>query len=141
MPTLSASMTHLERLQQRGIRRLGTPKSGFRYITASGKRASAADVERARKLALPPAWKNVFIAPNARSHLQAVGQDARGRWQYRYDPKFLEKRQQEKYRRLQRFALALPKMRQAVQAGFRKRDLSRERVMACILRILSTCFL
>jgi DNA topoisomerase I len=134
-------MTLLERLQTTGLRRKGTVKSGFRYVTAGGKKVSASDLKRIRGLAIPPAWKNVFIASNPRAHLQAVGQDARGRWQYRYDPGFLEKRQQEKYRRLQRFALALPRMRSTVQENLRRKDFGRERVMACILRILATCFL
>jgi len=134
-------MTELEKLRSRGIRRQGTPRSGFRYKSADGRRLAAKDLERIRALRIPPAWKNVAIAPSPRAHLQAVGQDARGRWQYRYDPKFLEKRQQAKYERLVHFARALPRIRQAVHKDLLRDDASYECVMACIVRILATCFL
>jgi DNA topoisomerase-1 len=134
-------MTELEKLQQRGIRRLGTPRSGFRYRTADGQAVPAKEVERIRLLRIPPAWKHVSISPSRRANLQAVGQDAKGRWQYRYDPKFLERRQQAKYERLVHFARALPQLRQTVHRDLMRDDSSRECVMACIVRILATCFM
>jgi DNA topoisomerase-1 len=73
--------------------------------------------------------------------LQAIGKDAAGRWQYVYHENHVRKRQQKKFNRLLKFGQAVPRMRQVVRRDLRKKDLSRERVMACIVRILSTCFM
>lgn len=134
-------MTRIERLQQNGIRRLGTPKRGFRYRTAEGGSPSKKDLERIRSLVLPPAWKDVVISPSSTAALQAVGRDAAGRWQYRYSDGHVRRRETEKFRRLVGFARALPKMRAAVARDLALPGLPREKVLACILRILSTCFL
>ncbi|HVE87713.1 MAG TPA: DNA topoisomerase IB [Myxococcales bacterium] len=132
--------TQLERLQRTGHRRLGTPRSGFRYVRAGGRAVSAKDRERIAALHLPPAWTDVFISPSPTARLQAIGKDAAGRWQYRYHPAFLRRQQARKYDRLQAFARALPGMRRHVAADLRRPGLPREKVMACALRILSTCF-
>jgi DNA topoisomerase I len=73
--------------------------------------------------------------------LQAIGQDVAGRWQYIYHDQHIKKREQKKLNRLLRFAETVPRMRRVVGKNLRRKDLSRERVMGCILRILSTCFL
>jgi len=73
--------------------------------------------------------------------LQAIGKDAAGRWQYIYHDQHVKKREQKKFERLLRFAESVPLMRRVVGRDLRKRDLGRERVMACILRILLTCFM
>jgi len=134
-------MTRIERLQRTGIRRLGSPKKGFRYVTSSGGPAGAEDLRRIRALVLPPAWKDAAIAASPRSVLQAVGRDKAGRWQYRYNDAHVRRREEEKFRRLVHFLEALPKMRAAVRRDLALSGLPREKVMACILRILSTCFL
>ena len=69
-------MTKLERLQNIGIRRLGSPKRGFRYQSQNG-RLTKADLERIEKLKIPPAWVDVAINPAAKGRVQAVGRDAR----------------------------------------------------------------
>jgi DNA topoisomerase-1 len=138
---LAAPVTRIEKLQTTGIRRLGTPKRGFRYVTAAGSPPSAADLERIDRLVLPPAWKDVAVNASPSASLQAIGRDAAGRWQYRYSEKHDRRREQNKGRRLVEFAQALPQMRRAVERDLRRPDLDREKVMACILRILSTCFL
>ena len=76
-------MTNLERLQNIGIRRLGTPKRGFRYKPASG-RLTNEDLKRIYDLKIPPAWTDVFINPAPMGKVQAIGKDAAGRWQYLY---------------------------------------------------------
>jgi DNA topoisomerase-1 len=134
-------MTRIEKFHVTGIRRLGSPKRGFRYVTADGKRPSAADLDRIEALVLPPAWKDVAINASVSAALQAVGRDAAGRWQYRYSRRHDSRREQKKRERLVEFAQALPKMRATVERDLRRSDLDREKVMACILRILSTCFL
>jgi DNA topoisomerase-1 len=133
-------MTHLERLQQTGIQRLGR-KNRFRYVTADGSKASRADVARIDALAIPPAWTDVAINRAAGGMLQALGKDAAGRWQYIYHDQHVKQREQKKFKRLVKFAEAVPRMRKMIGQNLRKRDLGRERVMACILRILSTCFM
>lgn len=134
-------MTQIEALQRNGIHRLGTPRSGFRYARSGGGKVSAAEVERIRRMRIPPAWTEVAVNPSPTGRLQAVGKDAAGRWQYRYHASFVEKQQQKKFRRILQFARALPAMRAAVERGLRGPALDHERVMACILRILSTCFI
>jgi DNA topoisomerase-1 len=134
-------MTRIDRLRKNGIRRLGTPKTGFRYRTSEGRRPGAKDLRRIRSLVLPPAWRDVAIAPSPTAVLQAVGRDAAGRWQYRYSDSHVRRRETQKFRRILEFASALPKMRAAVTRDLALAGLPREKVLACILRILSTCFL
>jgi DNA topoisomerase-1 len=133
-------MTALERLQQTGIRRVRAGK-GFAFRTARGRPVPAPEVARIRKLAIPPAWTEVHVAPSAAAKLQAIGKDKAGRWQYRYHPRFRERQEQRKFRKLVDFADALPKMRKRVAHDIRVRGLGRDRVMACAIRVLSTCFL
>src|SRR5579872_5629437 len=80
-----------------GITRLGKP-GRFRYRDASGRAVrDARTLARIRKLAIPPAWKSVWIAPSADTHIQATGRDAKGRKQYRYHPDFIAVRDSTKY--------------------------------------------
>jgi DNA topoisomerase-1 len=134
-------MTTIERLLRDGHRRLGTPSSGFRWVTADGGRLRAPDAERAHALRLPPAWTDVRVSRSAGEKVQAIGRDKAGRWQYRYHPEFTRHRDAAKYRRLLRFAAALPRARQAIDRDLRRRGLPREKVLACAVRILMTCFM
>jgi DNA topoisomerase-1 len=132
-------MRAVDKLRADGIRRLGAPRSGFRYRAADGRRPSRADLERIRTLRLPPAWTDVHIAPKPGAKLQAIGTDAAGRVQYRYHPEFQRRRADAKYRRLLRFAGALPRVRAAVERDLRRGDLSRARVLAAMVRLLERC--
>ncbi len=134
-------MTRIERLQRNGIRRLGTPKRGFRYVSADGRPVARAVRSRIEAITIPPAWKNVFIHPSPRAAVQAIGQDRAGRWQYLYHEAHAARRGQEKFRRLVHFADALPVMRRTVAQHLALPGLRREKVLACILRILSSCFM
>lgn len=134
-------MTTLERLQSIGIRRLGTPERGFRYQTADGGKVSLGDRQRIYELKIPPAWKNVAINPSPNGRVQVVGTDAAGRWQYLYHSNHTRAQGNRKFRRLVKFAEALPKMRRRVAQDLKQQGLARERVLASILRVLSTCFL
>jgi DNA topoisomerase-1 len=134
-------MTQIECLQQKGIRRLGSPQRGFRYVRADGRPVSPQERERIDALKLPPAWKDVAISPAAKSKLQAIGKDGAGRWQYRYHESFTRRQQDEKYKRIVGFARALPRMRHRVSQDLRKQGLGRDKVLACMLRILGTCFI
>ena len=133
-------MTKLERLQSIGIRRLGSPKRGFRYESQNG-RLTKADLERIEKLKIPPAWVNVAINPSAKGRVQAVGRDAAGRWQYLYHEDHTRVQELRKFQRITKFALALPKLRATIRRHLRQPGLGRERVLAAVLRILSTCYM
>ena len=133
-------MTNLERLQTTGIKRLGTPKRGFRYASQNG-RLTPSDLQRIYELKIPPAWTDVAINPATKGKLQAVGKDTAGRWQYLYHESHRRTQELRKFRRLTKFAAAIPKMRASVRRDLRKPGLGRERVLACVLRILSTCFM
>lgn len=134
-------MTAVERLHLRGILRRGTPARGFRYVRADGRRPTRQDLERIELLKIPPAWTDVAInaAPNGR--IQVVGQDAAGRWQYLYHESHVRAQQREKFRRLINFGESLPKLRATIARDLRLPGLPKERVMAAILRILSSSFL
>ena len=134
-------MTNIERLSETGIKRTGSPKSGFRYLPPPGQSISKQDRERIRLMRIPPAWKEVAINPASTGRIQAIGKDARGRWQYLYHESHVRVREANKSQRLVRFVEALPKMRSTVWRHLREPGLGRERVMASILRILSTCFM
>ena len=133
-------MTALERLRDTGIRRVRVGK-GFTFRTARGRPVAAAELPRNPRLAIPPAWTDVFVAPSATAKLQAVGKDKAGRWQYRYHPRFRERQEQRKFRKLVDFADALPRMRRRVARDIRASGLSRDKVLACAIRVLSTCFM
>jgi DNA topoisomerase-1 len=137
----SRSMTVLERLEDTGIRRRGSKERGFRYVRADGRPATKLEVLRIRLLKIPPAWKDVRIHPAPNASVQAIGKDAAGRWQYLYHQARAARREREKFDRLVRFAQALPAMRRAIARDIALPGMPREKVLACVLRILSTCFL
>jgi DNA topoisomerase-1 len=131
----------VDELLENGIRRKRTRSGGFSYRTASGARPDAGVLRRIRDLVIPPAWADVAIAPSPQARVQAVGRDAAGRWQYRYHAGEVERRARRKYERLLQFMRALPALRRRVARDLKRRDLSRDRVLAGIARILLTCFL
>jgi DNA topoisomerase-1 len=110
--------------------------TGFRYVTADGKRANRADSKRIRELAIPPAWEQVWICPHPNGHLQATGRDAKGRKQYIYHPQWHAVRKETKFHRLANFGRALPKIRRRVARDLRLRGLPREKVVAAVVRLL-----
>jgi DNA topoisomerase-1 len=119
-----------------GITRLGKP-GRFRYRDAQSKPVhDGKTLLRIRKLAIPPAWTGVWIAPGANAHLQATGRDAKRRKQYRYHPDFIAIRDSAKYAHLTEFANTLPVLRKRLKSDLRRPDLCRQRVMAAIVTLL-----
>jgi DNA topoisomerase-1 len=109
----------------------------FRYRDARGRAVrDAATLSRIKALAIPPAWEDVWICPAANGHLQATGRDARGRKQYRYHPAFRAKQDGTKYGRLLAFGRALPRLRGRIEADLAKRGLSRDKVLAAVVKLL-----
>ena len=134
-------MTRIEQLCAKGIRRTSSAKRGFRYHRADGRKVTKDDHSRIEALKIPPAWKHVCINSSAAGAIQAVGQDAAGRWQYIYHASHVRRQEKRKFQRLIEFAESLPAMRKTLASHLRATELSRERVMACILRILSQSFI
>jgi DNA topoisomerase-1 len=121
-----------------GITRRRAGKS-FTYLDSKGKRITdAAEILRIRQLAIPPAYRDVWICPSPRGHIQAVGKDARGRTQYRYHPRWRQVRDESKYGRMIDFGKALPAVRRTVNRHLRLPGLPRERVLATVVKLLET---
>ena len=119
-----------------GLTRHGKPGAFF-YKTPAGKRIrDVRTLKRIRKLAIPPAWTDVWIAPSENAHLAATGKDARGRKQYRYHPGFAAVRDRDKYLHLVRFAQSLPRLRRALAADLRRPGLPRQKVVAVVITLL-----
>ncbi|MFE3459605.1 DNA topoisomerase IB [Nocardiopsis aegyptia] len=110
---------------------------GFRYYGPDG--APITDPEelgRIRDLAVPPAWRQVWICPVREGHIQARGTDDEGRLQYVYHPEWRRLRDREKFEDVLAFAERLPRIRAAVAAHLDRRGLDRERVLAAALRLV-----
>lgn len=126
-----------------GLRRAPARGGGFDYLDPRGRRLrDAATLARIRKLAIPPAWTDVWISPQPDSHLQATGRDARGRKQYRYHADWQAGRGQTKFDGLRRFGAVLQRLRRRVQQALAGPDEpTRERVLAALVRLLDTTWL
>ena len=96
------------------------------------------NIERIAKLAIPPAWSHVWIAQQPNGHIQATGRDAKGRKQYRYHARWQTVRSEHKFDRMIQFGISLPKIRARVMADLKRNDLSREHVLAIVVRLLET---
>jgi DNA topoisomerase I len=97
------------------------------------------ELKRIRSLVIPPAWERIWICPKANGHLQATGIDAKGRKQYKYHPRWRAVRDEEKFEKLLLFAEALPKIRAQVDEDMRRPNLTREKVLATVVRLLEVC--
>ena len=124
-----------------GIRRERVGK-GFVYRDASGRLIRrAAELNRIRTLAIPPAYEDVWICPRVNGHLQATGRDARGRKQYRYHAAWRMARDAGKFERMLEFGAALPRIRSRVKAGLAAPIgalPAKEAVLAALVRLLDT---
>jgi DNA topoisomerase-1 len=137
-PIKSAALARLRYVtdQHPGIRRLKSG-GGFRYMDVHGRVIRREDVvDRIRRLAIPPAWTDVWICTDPRGHLQATGRDARRRKQYRYHPDWRATRDETKFDRMQAFARALPMLRRRARADLARPGLPRNKVLATIVRLL-----
>ena len=113
--------------------------AAFQYIDPSGKVIrDPGELQRIKSLAIPPAWREVWICPLPNGHLQATGRDAKGRKQHRYHPRWREVRDENKYGRILAFAKALPLIRQRVDNDLRLPGLPRDKILATVVRLLET---
>src|SRR4051794_5949328 len=114
---------------------------GFRYLDAAGNRVTdPAVIERIEKLAIPPAWQDVWICPWPNGHIQATGVDARGRRQYRYHDAWRIHRDREKFDHMISFARALPDLREVCAEHLQVDGFTRDRILACSTRLLDLGF-
>jgi len=124
--------------EEPGIRRRRAGR-GFTYLYPDGRPVrSTGELARIRALAVPPAWTDVWIARQPDAHLQATGRDARGRKQYRYHPEWRSQRDEAKFDRMLDFASALPTIRRRVRRDLRAKAVTRDFVVAVVVRLLET---
>src|SRR6187455_386478 len=109
---------------------------GFHYLDQHGLGIRRrADLDRIARLAIPPAWQDVWICPNPRGHLQACGRDARGRKQYRYHAGWRRVRDESKYDQMLAFAMALPALRRQMAKDLSASGLPRRKVIAAVVQL------
>ena len=112
-------------------------RQGMRYLWPDGRPVRDGEtLTRIRSLAVPPAWRDVWICVDADGHLQATGRDARGRKQYRYHPRWREVRDGNKFERMIAFGRALPLIRKRVEKDLARKGLPREKILATVVRLL-----
>jgi DNA topoisomerase-1 len=114
---------------------------GFSYQDPFGEAIEDEEtLERIRQMAIPPAWKEVWICPDPFGHIQATGYDEAGRKQYLYHERWQQRQAERKFELVREFALALPKLRRAVTADLRRTEMPRDRALACAVRLLDLGF-
>ena len=112
--------------------------TGFRYLDPAGKPVrDAGTLGRIRALAIPPAYRDVWICRLANGHLQATGRDARGRKQYRYHPRWAEVRDREKFGRIEAFGAALPRLRRQLRRDLALPGFPRSKVAAMVVAVMA----
>ena len=129
-----------------GLARVRSGEKKFRYRQADGQWVKDPDeIDRINRLAIPPAYTDVWICPLPHGHLQATGLDARGRRQYRYHPEWRQQRDEGKFEHMQAFGRVLPRIRTRVArdlAAHRTgKPLTRALVLATLVRLLDTTYL
>ena len=141
-PATTARRDRLRRADcaEAGIRRKRHGR-GFSFEDPAGETiADEETLERIRQLAIPPAWKEVWICPDPFGHIQATGYDEAGRKQYLYHERWQQRQAERKFELVREFAATLPKLRQAVTADLRRKGVPRERGLACAVRLLDLGF-
>jgi DNA topoisomerase I len=141
----------VEAAEEAGLRYVSDDRPGYRrkangdhfeYLDTEGKRIGDEQrLVRIKRLAIPPAWTDVWICPSPNGHIQATGRDARGRKQYRYHDRWRELRDENKFGRLADFAKALPNIRRRVAEDIKLPGLPRQKVLATIVRLLERTFM
>lgn len=123
------------------IRRLGSKRAGFRYVAADGRAVrDRKTLERIDAMRIPPAWREVHVAASRRSAIQAWGFDARGRKQYRYGDRAVERRELRKYHRVRQLARELPRIRRQLRNDGSRPVLDVDAVAATVLRLIGESF-
>ena len=129
-------------LFETGIRRLGTKENGFSYRYPGTDEAVREEkvLRRIEALKVPPAWEKARIAQSPSAKVQAVGYDSAGRVQYRYHDGYRARKEREKFERILDFAGRLPEMRRITSNHLRHKYLDREKVLACMTRLVNAAY-
>ena len=145
---LDITLDPIEAAQDAGLRYVNDDKPGvtrkkrgkhWTYFSPDGNPIrDEKEIARINKLAIPPAYTDVWICPNPNGHLQATGRDARGRKQYRYHPRWREVRDENKYEKMIAFGAVLPRIRKRVGRDLALSGLPKNKVLATIVRLLET---
>jgi DNA topoisomerase-1 len=147
----SVAADSAEAAEEAGLQYVGDDRPGytrrakgkdFEYLDTEGKKIRDEQrLLRIKRLAIPPAWTDVWICPSANGHIQATGRDARGRKQYCYHERWREVRDENKFDRLAQFAKALPDIRRRVAQDLKLPGLPRRKVLATLVRLLERTFI
>lgn len=121
----------------KGIRR-ERKGHGFSFSFEGKKISNANTLDRIKKLVIPPAWTNVWICAHSNGHIQATGLDARGRKQYRYHQDWSSLRNETKFQHLYEFGKVLPLLRKRVKKDLSTSDLTREKVLATVIKLMES---
>lgn len=126
--------------QEAGISRRRSGR-GFTYLDPGGERIGDEEtLARIRALAIPPAWREVWICPDPLGHIQATGYDEAGRKQYRYHERWQRRAAARKFAAMREFAAAMPRLRRATRRDLRRDGVPRERALACAVTLLDLGF-
>ncbi|WEK33500.1 MAG: DNA topoisomerase IB [Candidatus Pseudobacter hemicellulosilyticus] len=123
-----------------GIRRYRKGK-GFYFMRNKKRLDNKEEIARIRKLAIPPAWTEVWICPLSNGHLQATGKDLRKRKQYRYHPNWQEVRNETKFHRLYEFGKVLPRLRLLLEKDITRKELCQEKVLATVISLMERTYI
>jgi DNA topoisomerase I len=115
--------------------------NGFAYYLKNRQLKDQRLLDRIKKLAIPPAWKNVWICPFDNGHIQATGFDARNRKQYRYHRLWSEVRNETKFHKLYEFGKVLPSLRLAIETDMQARELNQRKVLATIISLMERTYI
>lgn len=137
-PVLTAKEVHLIYVHDHspGISRVRDGNNDFTYLLNGIKVTDAAHLQRIKKLAIPPAWENVWICKIANGHLQATGYDLKKRKQYKYHPQWNGLRNQTKYYRLLEFGNVIPQMRLQIEKDLARPGMPQEKVLAAVVSLM-----
>jgi DNA topoisomerase-1 len=125
----------------RGIQRKGRGKS-FSYIGVNGRPVrDEATLKRITSLVIPPAWKDVWISPDADSHIQAIGRDARGRKQYPYHPEYRKICDLVKFDHMLQFGKLLPQIRRRVNRDLKGTGVTKMKTVAAVVKLLESTYI
>jgi len=138
----TAKAAHLKYVSDctEGIKRVKAG-TGYQFIYKGSKIRDKEEIERIRKLAIPPSWSNVWIAPSPLGHIQATGTDMNGRKQYRYHAGWNALRNETKFHRLLEFGKSLPHLRKKIDSDLRLQGLSENKVLATVVELMELTFI
>jgi len=140
MKAARAADLHYISDREKGIRRQRKGK-GFTYLLNESPVQDEETLERIRKLAIPPAWTEVWICTRENGHIQATGIDSRGRKQYRYHPQWHELRNETKFHRMYEFGKLLPSLRLQLEEDLARKELSEEKVIATVISLMERTYI